>query len=145
MANFAKISEENVVLEVVVVNDSDILDAENKVDETLGQQYLETHANWPANLWILANDGEGFRGNVAGPGSTWDSANQIFWPEKPHASWVKDISTASWKSPLGDMPELTEEQNSQNTAKTHLWEYYWDEDAYQSDNSTGWKLKDYRA
>ena len=52
-----------------------------------------------------------FRGNYAGIGLTWDEDDQIFWPKKPYASWVKDTTTASWKSPIGDHPALTAEQN----------------------------------
>ena len=53
----------------------------------------------------------------------------IFWPKKPFASWVKDTTaTACWKSPIGDAPELTAEQQTQNTGDentpaTHEWEY----------------------
>ena len=36
-----------------------------------------------------------FRGNYAGIGYTWDEDNQIFFPKKPHASWVRAF-TASW-------------------------------------------------
>ena len=46
MAHFAKISEENIVLNVLRLDDKDAL------TEEAGQQYLETHSNWPANLWI---------------------------------------------------------------------------------------------
>ena len=52
MAHFAKIDESNVVLQVHVVNNQDILDSENNESESIGQNYLETHSNWPANLWI---------------------------------------------------------------------------------------------
>ena len=51
---------------------------------------------------------------------TWDEDDQIFWHKKPYASWVKDTTTASWKSPIGDAPALTAEQTSQNEAGTHL-------------------------
>ena len=64
---------------------------------------------------------------MAGIGFIWDSENQIFWDQKPYASWVKNIATASWKSPIGDAPELTEEQVLQNTADTHHWRYEWNE------------------
>ena len=60
------------------------------------------------------------RGNYAGIGYTWDEDDQIFWPKKPYASWVKHNASASWKSPIGDAPALTAEQESQNTADTHL-------------------------
>ena len=52
MAHFAKISEDNIVLAVLVVNDQDVLDENNNETESVGQKYLETHNNWPAHLWI---------------------------------------------------------------------------------------------
>ena len=110
MAHFAKISEENEVLSVVVVDDKDCQDENGDEQESIGQSFLEANNNWPANLWIKTsywtssnshtNGGSGFRGNYAGIGSTWDSENQIFWPSKPYASWVKNIAKASWESPL---------------------------------------------
>ena len=45
MAHFAKITEENEVLAIHVVNNSDILNADNVEDETVGQAYLEQHSN----------------------------------------------------------------------------------------------------
>ena len=59
--------------------------------------------------------------------------------KKPYASWVKDTTTASWKSPIGDAPALTAEQTSQNEADTHRWNYVWNE-ANQS-----WDLTDSKA
>jgi len=152
MAHFAKISENNEVLQVLVVDDKDLLNSNQQEDESVGQTYLETHNNWPAHLWIQTsyntinnthiNGKTPLRGNYAGIGYTWDEDNQIFWLIKPYASWVKHIASASWKSPLGDAPALTEEQTSQNEANTHRWLYVWNETAYQADNTTGWGLTD---
>lgn len=149
MAHFAKINDDNEVLAVEVVDNA------NATTEAEGQQYLETHSNWPANMWrqtsyntrhnTHALGGTAFRGNFALPGYTWDPANEIFWPPAPHASWVKNVSEARWQSPLGDEPALTSEQQSQNDAETHGWQYYWNESAYQADNTTGWDLTDGRA
>jgi len=143
MAHFAKISETNEVLTVLTLDNKDMLNAEGVEDETVGQAYLETHNNWPAHLWIQTsyntsgginnNGGIALRGNYAGIGYEWDEDNNIFWPKKPgdingtFTSWVKDIATASWKSPIGDAPALTAEQESQNTANTHRWIYIWNE------------------
>ena len=142
MADFAKISEQNKVLGVFHVNDEDA------PTESAGQQHLQTHNNWPANLWIktdkktLENQhGEGgtpFRGNFAAIGDDWDSENQIFWRPKPFPSWVKDISNAKWVSPIGNAPALTAEQQSQNNADTHLWAYDWNED------NQSWDLNNYK-
>ena len=152
MAHFAKIGVNGKVIAVLTLNNSDMLNASGVEDETVGQQYLELHNNWPSQLWIQTSintqggkyyntDGtegdqsKALRGNFAGVGFTWDEDNQIFWLKKPYASWVKDITTASWKSPIGDVPALTEEQTVQNTAKTHNWTYEWNE------TSQSWELK----
>ena len=155
MAHFAKISETNEVLSVHVVNNSDILNTDGVEDETVGQIYLEQHSNWPSHLWIQTSyntsggvhkkGGTPLRGNYASTGHTWDEDNNIFWPKKPHASWVKHNASASWKSPIGDAPALTAEQLSQNTPvdentpSTHMWSYVWNE------ANTTWDLTDSKA
>ncbi len=131
MAHFAKINSEKKVIAVLTLNDSDMLDGEGVADESVGQQYLEKHNNWPANQWIQTSyntrnnthnlGGTPFRGNYAGVGYEWDEADQIFWPKKPYASWVKNISEARWQSPIGDAPALTEVEK-----ETHS-HYVWNE------------------
>ena len=118
MAHFAKLGANGKVIQVLTLNNSDMLNADGVEDESVGQQYLETHNNWPAQMWIQTsyntsggvhrNGGTPFRGNYAGIGYTWDEDDQIFWPKKPHASWVKNYTTAGWDSPIGDAPALTE-------------------------------------
>ena len=139
MAHFAKLGSNGKVIQVLTLNNSDMLNADGVEDESVGQQYLETHNNWPAQMWIQTSyntqgnkhlsgdDSKAFRGNYAGIGYTWDEDDQIFWPKKPYASWVKHNESASWKSPIGDAPALTAEQTSQNEAGTHSWGYSWNE------------------
>ena len=125
MAHFAKITEDNKVLQVLTVNNSDILNDEGIENEAVGQQYLEKHNNWPSHLWIQTSyntfnnqhklGGTPLRGNYAGIGFEWDKDNNMFFPKKPYASWVKHLDSASWKSPIGDAPELTEEQKNANS------------------------------
>ena len=138
MAHFAKISEENIVLQVLTLDNKDMLNESNVETESIGQAYLQQHNNWPSHLWIqtsyntLENQhrlgGTPFRGNYAGINSIWDSENQIFWHKKPFDSWVKHMDSATWKSPIGDAPNFTSEQQSQNDAGTHEWIYCWNED-----------------
>ena len=140
MAHFAKLGANGKVIQVLTLDDKDMLNADGIEDESVGQQYLERHNNWPAQMWIQTsyntlgnthNSGDNskaFRGNYAGIGYIWDEDNNIFWPKKPYASWVKDTSDAQWHSPIGDAPALTAEQQSQNEATTHMWEYDWNED-----------------
>jgi len=131
MAHFAKINSNNEVLTVNVVGNENLHDANGVEVESIGQAYLEKHSNWPAAMWIQTsyntaggvhkNGGTPFRGNYAGIGYTWDLENNIFWTIKPYASWVKHIASASWKSPIGDAPELT----AQNITDGAF--YIWDE------------------
>ena len=149
MAHFAKLGANGKIIAVLTLDNKDMLNADGVEDELVGQQYLELHNNWPAQMWIQTSyntvsnthrlGGTPFRGNYAGIGYEWDEDNQIFWPKKPHASWVKNTTDARWQSPIGDAPALTAEQEAQNEADTHAWVYIWNE-ANQS-----WDLTDTRA
>ena len=151
MAHFAKIGMNGKVIAVLTCGNGDMLNADGVEDESVGQQYLERHNNWPAPMWIQTsyhtynnthNSGDNskaLRGNYAGIGYTWDEDDQIFWPKSPYASWVKHNESASWKSPIGDAPALTAEQTSQNEAGTHRWTYDWNE------SGQTWDLTDQNA
>ena len=52
MAHYAKISEDNKVLQVLTLDNSNELNSEGQEEEAIGQAYLEKHNNWPAHLWI---------------------------------------------------------------------------------------------
>ena len=156
MAHFAKLGANSKVIQVLTLDNKDMLNADGVEDESVGQQYLETHNNWPAQMWIQTSyntinnthrsgdNSKAFRGNYAGIGYTWDEEDQIFWPKKPYASWVKNMSEARWQSPVGDAPALTAEQEEQNkatldaegnvtTPATHDWHYAWNEDGQSWD------------
>ena len=143
MAHFAKIGAKSKVISVLTLDNKDMLNADGVEDERVGQEYLQLHNNWPAEMWIQTSyntqsnqhklGGTPFRGNYAGIGFEWDEDNNIFWPKKPNASWVKDIATASWKSPIGDAPELTEEEKTAN--KYYVW----------NEEGQSWDLTDQKA
>ena len=151
MAHFAKLGANGKVIQVLTLDNKDMLNADGIEDEAVGQQYLERHNNWPAQMWIQTSyntsgnkhnsgdDSKAFRGNYAGIGYSWDEDTNIFWPKKPYASWVKNIADARWQSPIGDAPALTAEQQEQNEADTHKWGYSWNED------NQSWDLSDSNA
>ena len=122
MSHFAKVLDGKVTQ--VIVAEPEFF--QTFVDSSPGE-WVQTSYNTAGGQH--KSGGTPFRGNYAGIGYTWDEEDQIFWPKKPYASWVKHIPTASWKSPIGDAPALTEEQI---TAKSY---YEWNE-AGQS-----WNLK----
>ena len=144
MAHFAKISDTNEVLTVLTLTNANTEDSNGVEDETVGQHYLEKHNNWPTAMWIQTSyntqanqhglGGTPLRGNFASTGYEWDAANQIFWPVKLYPSWVKDVPTASWKSPIGDPPALTDEQIAD---PDNRYLYSWNEE------NQSWNLDSY--
>ena len=144
MAHFAKIKN-NIIVQIEVVH-NDIATDEQAGITFLQNLYNDT-ATWKKTSYNTYQNthklsGTAFRGNYAGIGYIWDADNNIFLPSKPFTSWTKHTSSATWRSPLGNAPDLTEEQVSQNNANSHTWIYDWNESTYQSDNSTGWDLID---
>ena len=123
MAHYAKLGINSKVIAVIVVADSDCQNADGIEDEEVGRQFLERIYNYP--LWKKTSynttgsqhklGGTPLRGNYAAVGMTYDT------------SWVLNVSEARWQSPIGDQPNLTAEQTSQNEANTHQWTYEWNE------------------
>ena len=154
MAHFAKLGTNSKVISVHVLDNKDMLNADNQEDESVGQQRLEEIHGWPGPLWIQTSyntvqnthksgdNAKAFRGNYAGIGYTWDDVNNIFWPPQPHASWTKNTSTASWTAPI-TYPSVT--TYTADDSSTQNWEIYWDEAAYQANNSKGWEATKFGA
>ena len=139
MAHFAKLGINGKVIAVHVVNNSDLFNADGVEDETVGQQFLERIHGWPASMWIQTSynttagvhklGGTPLRGNYAGVGMTYDDDNDIFIAKQPYASWILNTTTATWHSPIGDAPALTDEQKAASS------NYDWNED------TKAWDLK----
>ena len=145
MAHFAKMGMNGKVIQVLTMDNDKMLNADGVEDESVGQQWLERHNNWPAQMWIQTsyntrnnthNSGDNskaFRGNYAGIGHIWDEDNNMFFPKKPYPSWVKDTSDAQWHSPIGDAPALTAEQEADTS---NVYTYIWNEDNQSWDLQT---------
>ena len=126
MAHYAKLGINSKVIAVHVVADADCQNADGIEDEEVGRQFMERIHSWP--LWKKTSyntfggqhkdGGTPLRGNYAGIGYTYDEDNDLFLSKKPYASWILDVPTANWKSPIGDAPALSEEE-----ALTHTYEW----------------------
>jgi len=154
MAHFAKISDTSKVLAVLTLDNKNMLNAAGVEDESVGQDYLQSHNNWPRNKWIQTSyntsankhssgdNSKALRGNYAGIGYEWDEDNQIFWNKSPYPSWVKNTSDALWHSPIGDAPALTAEEIAINSY--YAWNessQSWDKYAW-NESSQSWDKKD---
>ncbi|BCV02655.1 MAG: hypothetical protein CM15mV55_770 [uncultured marine virus] len=52
MLTFAKLGANGKVIQVLTMDNDKMLNADGVEDETVGQQWLEQHNNWPAQMWI---------------------------------------------------------------------------------------------
>ena len=127
MAHFAKLDENNIVTEVVVVH-NDVATSESAGVAFLNNLYgtsdtwKQTSYNTYGNEHRLG--GTPFRKNYAGVGFTYDASNDAFIAPKPFDSFTLNDSTYLWESPI--------------TFPDDGKPYTWDETLYQSDNSKGW-------
>lgn len=138
MAHFAKIDENNNVLQVVAVDNKDTTNGKGVEEELVGQTYLEKHNNWPANQWIQTSYNSNFRKHYAGVGGLWHPEHDFFTSAKPYPSWTLNTTHARWDPPVAK-PDLTAEQTSQNQAETHYWYYTWNE------STQTWDIEDAQA
>ncbi len=141
MAHFAQLDSNNVVTQVIVVSNDDTSDINGTEVESIGVSFCQKLLGADTN-WKQTSYNNNMRGNYAGIGYTYMSnvatlgvgSTDIFISQQPHASWTVGVNTASWYSPLGDAPALTDDQVAAGSL------YSWDESAYQADNTKGWVL-----
>ena len=95
MAHFAKLDENNVVLQIIVVHNNELLDSDGAEQEALGQAFC---ANLLGGNWKQTSYNATFRKNYASIGGTYDANADAFIGPKPFPSWVLDEAYI-WNSP----------------------------------------------
>ena len=124
MAHYAFLNMQNIVTEVIVGK-----------DETDGPINWEIHygnireqvckrTSYNTRGGAHSEGGVPFRKNYAGIGFKYDATRDAFYEPKPYQSWSLNETTCLWEPPI-TMPD---DGNK----------YQWNEENYQSDNSTGW-------
>jgi hypothetical protein len=115
MAHFAQIDEANLVVQVIVVNNSEINDLPFPESEPIGVAFCHSLFGADTN-WVQTSFNGNFRKNYAGSGYNYDPGRDAFIPPQSYPSWTLNESSCQWEAPIpypGD--------------KEHF--YYWDEAA----------------
>lgn len=132
MPYFAQLDENNIVTQVISVGRKDIIDPHTgEEDEIIGIAFCKKLVG---GNWKQTSFNGTIRKKFASVGMIYNEELDAFIDKQPYSSWVLDQEECIWKSPLGDMPELTEKQRLSNSY------YSWDESVYQTDNTKGWVL-----
>jgi hypothetical protein len=100
MAHFAEIDENNIVLRVLVVDNSNEEHGQEFLanDLGLGGRWIQTSYNTYGNVHALG--GTPLRKNYAGIGHTYDESRDAFIPPQPFASWTLNEDTCLWQAPV---------------------------------------------
>jgi hypothetical protein len=96
MAHFARIDENNIVQEVLVVDNS----LEHK-----GEDFLANELGL-GGRWIQTSYNNNLRKQYAGYGFYYDETKDIFVSPQPYPSWALD-SNSDWKAPIEQTDTLT--------------------------------------
>lgn len=98
MAHFAKLDDNNVVLEVNCVHNNELLINGIEV-EAKGIVFLTEWSGGYTN-WKQTSYNGSMRKNYAGVGYTYDSVRDAFIPPQPYASWTLNEETCQWNPPI---------------------------------------------
>jgi hypothetical protein len=98
MAHFAKLDENNIVLEVHVIHNNELLDESGVESESKGIEFLTAWSNGHSN-WKQTSYNGNMRKNYAGIGYTYRQDIDAFVPPKPFASWLLNAN-AQWEAPV---------------------------------------------
>ena len=93
MAHFAKLDENNIVTQVIVVS-NDIATSESAGITFINNLY------GTSDTWKQTSYNDNMRKNYAGIGFTYDESRDAFIPPKPYPSWTLNEDTCLWVSPV---------------------------------------------
>ena len=100
MSHFAQINEDNIVIEVIVA-EQDFIDSGVVGDPSKWiQTSYNTHNGIHYDKDGTPDDGIAIRGNYATLGCVYDPVLDIFYPPQSFSSWVFNIETLTWDSPI---------------------------------------------
>jgi hypothetical protein len=97
MAHFAKLDENSVVTQVIVIANEHTSDANGVEKEYIGAAFCERLFG---GTWKQTSYNSNIRKNYAGIGYTYNANIDAFVPPKPYESWVLNNETAQWEAPV---------------------------------------------
>jgi hypothetical protein len=98
MAHFAKLDENNVVIDVNVVHNNELLDENGNESEAKGIEFLTTWSGGHTN-WKQTSYNGNFRKNYATIDGIYDPVRDAFIAPKYYSNWVLNEDTCQWESP----------------------------------------------
>ena len=110
MAHFAKLDNNNIVKQVVVVSNEVATNEQSGIDflnNLYGNKFIWKQTSYNATI----------RKNFAGIGYTYDQTRDAFIAPKPFNSWILNETTCRWEAPVA-YPTDGQEYNWNETNQT---------------------------
>jgi hypothetical protein len=126
MAHFSQIDSNSIVLQVIVVDNSDA------PNEAAGIAFCKDLLGADTN-WVQTSYNNNIRYRYAGIGMKYDSTNDVFYYQQPYPSWILNTSTWVWDAPVA-IPDDDGWDDMENPTQTV--DYTWDEDTTSWANRT---------
>jgi hypothetical protein len=117
MAHFAKLDDQNIVTEVIVVNNETLNNLPFPESEPVGVVFLTEWSGGYTN-WKQTSYNRNFRKNYALVGFTYDAVLDAFISPKPYPSWTLDTEIYQWQPPI---PYPTDENLYNWNEDTQSW------------------------
>ena len=122
MSHFAKIDENNIVIQIIVAEQAhiDTLPDSEKWIQTSYNTFAGKH--YAPNTAFVEDGGTPLRKNYAGFGCTYDSGRDAFIPPKPYSSWTLNEGTCQWVAPTscpGNEGDYLWDESSQDWVGPH--------------------------
>ena len=118
MIPFAKLNENNIVIEVHCVDNNELIDSNNIEQESKGIDFL-INLSSGYTQWKQTSYNGSFRKNYAGIGYFYDEQRNAFIPPKPFESWILNEDSCQWQSPI---PMPTDENMYRWNETNQEWE-----------------------
>tara|TARA_B100000902_G_scaffold108276_2_gene109961 strand:- start:3242 stop:3601 length:360 start_codon:yes stop_codon:yes gene_type:complete len=116
MAHFAQINENNIVVQVLVVDNSVLKHGKKEVEQK-GIDFL--HSLYGSDkTWVQTSYNNNIRKQYAGVGDTYDLAKDKFILPQPFPSWALD-SNDDWQPPV---PKPEDDPLAQWNEESQSWE-----------------------
>jgi hypothetical protein len=123
MAHFAKLDDDNMITQVIVVSDADCKDQDGNEVEAIGVAFCN---NLLGGRWVQTSYNGNIRKRYAGIGYSYNEQYDVFIAPKPFDSWTLNTTTFDWDPPV---PYPAGDSNSENPSY-----YTWNE------NNQTWDL-----
>lgn len=119
MAHFVKISENNEVLQTIIIDNNILGEPDISFPETekIGQDFIKNNLNLLGN-WLQTSYNNNFRGKFATPGMIYYKNLDMFLYKKPYESWILNDNN-DWVPPIS----IPDEALEQGFGKFYKWEW----------------------